>query len=78
MEELRRRLEAEQQKTAARISELLGRINMDENACVEVFGEIASGTLVEICQVALFVAEPLKRVRLRLDRAAGKITSETL
>ncbi|MDR2160004.1 MAG: FapA family protein [Treponema sp.] len=78
MEELLHRLEAEQQKTAGRVSELLGRINMDENACVEVSGEIATGTLVEICQVALFVAEPLKKVRLRLDRAAGKITSETL
>jgi uncharacterized protein (DUF342 family) len=78
MEDLRLRLEAEQQKAAARVSELLGQINMDENACVEVFGEIARGTLVEICQVALFVAEPLKRVRLRLDKAAGKVINETL
>ena len=78
MEELRRRLEAEQRKAAGRIAELLGRINTDENACVEVSGEIAPGTLVEICQVALFVAEPLKRVRIRLDRAAGKVISEAL
>jgi uncharacterized protein (DUF342 family) len=78
MEELRLRLEAEQQQAAARVSELLGQINTDENACVEVFGEIARGTLVEICQVALFVADPLKRVRLRLDKNAGRVITETL
>ncbi|MDR1899870.1 MAG: FapA family protein, partial [Treponema sp.] len=78
IEELRQRLEGEQQKAANRVSELLGQINMDENAFVEVMGEIAPGTLVEICQVALFVTEPLKRVRLRLDKAAGKVISEPL
>jgi uncharacterized protein (DUF342 family) len=77
-EELLRRLEAEQQKAAAKVSELLGRINTDENAAVEVQGEIAAGTLIEICQVALFVTEPLRKVRVRLDKATGKVISEAL
>jgi uncharacterized protein (DUF342 family) len=78
MEELLHRLEAEQQKAAARVSDLLGQINTDEDAAVEVIGEIVAGTLIEICQVALFVAEPLRRVRIRLDKATGKVISETL
>jgi uncharacterized protein (DUF342 family) len=78
MEELLRRLEAEQRKAAAAVGDLLGRIVTDENAGVEVLGDIAPGTLIEICQVALFIAEPLRKVRIRLDKASGKVVSETL
>jgi uncharacterized protein (DUF342 family) len=78
MEELFRRLEAEQQQAAVKVSDLLGRINTDENAAVEVLGEIVAGTLIEICQVALFVTEPLRKVRVRLDKATGKVISEAL
>jgi uncharacterized protein (DUF342 family) len=78
MEELLKRLEDEQKKTTAHLTALLGKINADENALVEVQGEIAPGTLIEICQVALFVSEPLKHVRIRLDRGVGKLVSEPL
>ncbi|MDR1419603.1 MAG: FapA family protein [Treponema sp.] len=76
--ELVRRLTEEQKKAADAVSDLLGRIVIDENACVEVQGEIAPGTLIEICQVALFVSEPLRKVRVRLDKAGGKIVSQPL
>jgi uncharacterized protein (DUF342 family) len=76
MEGLFKRLEAEQQKAAAAVSELIARINADENAVIEVSGEIAQGTLVEICQIALFVTEPLKKVRIRLDKENGKLITE--
>jgi uncharacterized protein (DUF342 family) len=78
MEELLHRLEEEQQKAGMRVSELLGRINIDENALVEVTGEIATGTLIEICQIALFVEEPLKKVRIRFDKINGKLIHENL
>jgi hypothetical protein len=78
MEELLHRLEDEQKKTTLRISELLGTVDTDENALVEVTGEIVPGTLIEICQVALFVTEPLRKLRIRLDRAKGKLVSENL
>ncbi|MDR2184599.1 MAG: FapA family protein [Treponema sp.] len=78
MEELRRRLEDEQKKTGSRISGLLGRLNADENAAVEVSGEIALGTLIEICQIAFFVSEPLRKVRIRLDKSMGKLICEPL
>ncbi|MDR0876899.1 MAG: FapA family protein [Treponema sp.] len=78
MEELLHRLEEEQQKASSRVSDLLGQINTDENAAVEVVNEIVPGTLIEICQIALFVAEPLKHVRIRLDKASGKVISESL
>jgi uncharacterized protein (DUF342 family) len=76
--ELARRLQDEQQKAQAAVAELMGRIITDEQAAVEVTGEIAAGTLIEICQVALFVSAPLKKVRVRLDRENGKLVSEGL
>jgi uncharacterized protein (DUF342 family) len=78
MEELLRRLLAEQQTALARISELMGKINTDENASVEALVAIAAGTLIEICQIALFVEEPLRKVRIKLDKAGGKLVSEPL
>jgi uncharacterized protein (DUF342 family) len=78
LEEILRRLEEEQMKAADAVSGLLGKINTDENAAVEVQGEIIPGTLIEICQVALFVTEALRKVRVRLDKATGKVISEPL
>ena len=78
MEELVRRLEGEQQTASAHIGELMGNINVDENAIVEILGEIAPGTLIEICQVALFVDEPLHKVCVRLDKANGKLVADPL
>ncbi|MDR3166547.1 MAG: FapA family protein [Treponema sp.] len=78
MEELLHRLEEEQRKVGIQVADLLGRINVDENALVEVTGEIAEGTLIEICQIALFVTEPIKKVRIRLDKTKGKLIHESL
>jgi uncharacterized protein (DUF342 family) len=78
MEELSRRLEEEQQKAEARVADFSGRVNTDEDALVEVSGEIAGGTLIEICQIALFVEEPLKKVRIRLDKSNRKLIHEDL
>ncbi|MCL2128452.1 MAG: FapA family protein [Treponema sp.] len=78
MEELSRRLETEQKSISSRITQLMGNINVDEDAKVEVSGEIAPGTLVEICQIALYVEEPLKNVRIRLDKTCGKLITESL
>jgi uncharacterized protein (DUF342 family) len=78
VDELIKRLTEEQKKAAAAVSDLLGRIVTDENACVEVQGEIAPGTLIEICQVALFVSETLRKVRVRLDKSGGKVVAEPL
>jgi len=78
METLLKKLEDEQQKAQKRVSELLGRLNSFGNAVVEVKGEIAPGTLIEICQTALFVTEPLKKVRVRLGRERDKLITESL
>jgi len=56
----------------------MGNINIDEKAFVEVSGEITTGTLIEICQVALFVDEPLKRVRIRLDKEKNKLAADPM
>jgi uncharacterized protein (DUF342 family) len=78
MEEALALLEENQRQTTAKATAVLAKVNADESATVEVSGEIAPGTLIEICQIALFVAEPLKHVRFRLDRALGRLVTEGL
>jgi len=78
METLWNRLEDEQQKTQAKISEILGKLNTFRDAIIEVKGEIVPGTLIEICQAALFVTEPLKKVRIRLEQETNKLIIDKL
>jgi uncharacterized protein (DUF342 family) len=72
------RIAEEQYKLQNRLWDLMGRLNVNEHAAVEVYGEIAPGTLIEICQIALFVAEPLRRVRIKLDTFFGKLVPQPL
>ena len=72
------RLTEEQEKTQIKISNLLSNNNNYENAVVEVRGEITKGTLIEICHTALFITEPLKNARIRLDKANNKLITENL
>jgi uncharacterized protein (DUF342 family) len=67
------KLEEQQEKVSAYLSELLSRINSDENAVIEVSGDIVPGTFLEICQVSLYVTEPLRKVRVVLDSFLGKL-----
>jgi uncharacterized protein (DUF342 family) len=78
LEDMLNQLLEEQQKTANKVTDLLGRIIANEDASLEVLGTILPGTLIEICQIALFVTEPLHHVRVRLDKELGKIVVESL
>jgi hypothetical protein len=78
LEEALARLEEERKQTGDRIAAASGRINPGEDAVVEVRGEIAPGTLIEICQIALFVPEPIKHSRIRLDTSRGRLVTEPL
>jgi uncharacterized protein (DUF342 family) len=75
---LLKKLEDERKTVTDRLTKVMGNINIDENAFVEVSGEITVGTLIEICQVALFVDEPLKRVRIRLDKEKNKLAADPM
>ena len=72
------KLEADQKKASAKISELLAKQKTFEDAAVEVSGEIVPGTLIEICQTALFVTAPLKKVRIRFNKLLNKLITENL
>jgi uncharacterized protein (DUF342 family) len=78
LQETLRVLEEGQKTASNRGAELLGLVNADEDATVEVSGEIAAGTLIEICELALFVAEPLRHIRVRLDKDNRKLVAEPL
>ncbi|MDR0475477.1 MAG: FapA family protein [Treponema sp.] len=78
LEELRASLTVNQKKASNAIAELMNKIIANEHAAVEISGEIVPGTLIEICQVALFVTEELKNVRIRLDIGKGKLITEQL
>lgn len=70
------RLLAEQQGASEKLGDLLARTVYNEEAFVEVSGEIQGGAFIEICQVGFPVTESLRRVRLRLDR--GMVVTESL
>jgi uncharacterized protein len=72
------KLTEEQKKTQEKISQLLGGLNTYEDATVEVKGEIEPGVLIEICHAALFVTEPLKKVKIRLDRQTRQLIIEKM
>jgi uncharacterized protein (DUF342 family) len=55
------------------IGSLLGSLDVDEGAVVEVKGEIYPGTVIDICRVSIVVDELLKSCRFHLDKAAGVI-----
>jgi uncharacterized protein (DUF342 family) len=74
-EELERMLDS-RQKATERLSELLAKTVHNEEAVVEVSGEIQSGTFIEICRIGFPVSETLRRVRLRLER--GLVVTEPL
>jgi uncharacterized protein (DUF342 family) len=67
MEELEQAL-AEQQKASDRLTELLAKTVYDENAVVEISGEVLPGTLIEICRIGFPVSETLRRIRIKLER----------
>jgi hypothetical protein len=73
IEELSTRLNDELAKTQKRIIELMPKLNADEHAAVEVKGEIAAGTLIDICDIALSMEKPAKKVKITLSKEQGKL-----
>ncbi|GHT77441.1 hypothetical protein FACS1894130_01720 [Spirochaetia bacterium] len=61
-------LEEEQKTISNRISDLLTKINCDQDAVIEVSGEVLAGTLIEICQVGQVLIDPLRKVRIVLNK----------
>jgi len=78
LEAVLKKLEEQERLAHDKVMELLGKGNICPDAVVEVKGEIVQGTLIEICQAALFVREPLKKVRIRLDANSDKLITENL
>ena len=58
------------------IGQLLGSLDADEGACVEVASEVYPGTVIDICRVSIVVDELLSACRFRLDKTAGRIVME--
>jgi uncharacterized protein (DUF342 family) len=75
IEELRQVL-AEQQKASEKLTELLAKTVYNEDAVIEVSGEILPGTLIEICRIGFPVTEPLHRVRIKLEQ--GMVVTQPL
>jgi hypothetical protein len=66
------------EETQNLIMKLLGSLDADDGAVVEVKGEIFPGTVIDICRVEISVDQLLKACRFRLDKAAGRIVIEHL
>ncbi|MCL2093895.1 MAG: FapA family protein [Treponema sp.] len=78
MNTLYQRLEAEQEEAQKKVTELLGVVNTYEEAMVEVSGDIVAGAYIEICKISMTVMEPLKKVRIRLDKQNNRLITEAL
>jgi uncharacterized protein (DUF342 family) len=78
IEELSDRLKEELSKAQKRIIELLPKLNADENALVEVKGEISPGTLIDICDVTLYVDKLIKKVKISLSKEKGTLITNPL
>jgi uncharacterized protein (DUF342 family) len=74
-EELEQML-AEQQKASDKLSELLAKTVYNEDAVIEVSGEILPGTLIEICRIGFPVFDTLRRTRIKLER--GMVVTQPL
>jgi uncharacterized protein (DUF342 family) len=70
------RLLEEQRQTSEKLTGLLAKTVPNENAVIEVSGEVVPDTVIEICQIEFVVSEPLHRVRIKLNR--GKVVTEPL
>lgn len=60
------------------IGQLLFALDCDENASVEVKGDILPGTIIEICRLSLVIDRPLHCCRFFMDKTIGRINSERL
>jgi uncharacterized protein (DUF342 family) len=78
LEEIIGHLQREQKKNSAHISDLMTKVNSNEKAVVEISGDVAAGTCIEICQVSLVVEEPLRKVRFRLDKDSMSLVTEKM
>ncbi|PKL26406.1 MAG: hypothetical protein CVV47_00295 [Spirochaetae bacterium HGW-Spirochaetae-3] len=58
------------------ITELAKRVDIDEDAMVDVKSMVYPGVVVTICHIRVSIDEPLKKARFKLDRVANKIVVE--
>lgn len=78
LEQFKKQVDEQLLVISNKLTELLPKLNADENASVSCLGEIAKGTLIEICHVALFIDKPLRKVQVHLDKAQGKLVWEAI
>jgi uncharacterized protein len=68
--------EAKLHALAANIAELSKRVDIDDDARVEVKNAVYPGVTITICHVHITIMEPLKKTSFRLDKNANKIIVE--
>lgn len=71
--ELRTRLEAAQRRLQDAALSLIERLDVDDQAVVDVTGSVYDGTYVEICHVSHEVQHAARSIRFRLDKVRGSV-----
>ncbi|OHD78641.1 MAG: hypothetical protein A3J97_01895 [Spirochaetes bacterium RIFOXYC1_FULL_54_7] len=64
------------QAMAANIADLSQRVDIDEQAVVEVRNTVYPGTTIAICHIKINVEEPIKKAKFKLDTTANRIVIE--
>jgi uncharacterized protein (DUF342 family) len=78
IERRRQRIDEAMVAIAALIGQLLLSLDTDDEAFVEVKGEIFPGVIIEICQLSIVIDELLRGCRFRLDKTSGRVLTERL
>lgn len=78
LEQFAEQIDEQMRLISNKLTDLLPKLNADENASVSCLGEIAQGTLIEICHVALFIDKPIRKVIIHLDKTQGKLVWNTI
>ncbi|HTX72912.1 MAG TPA: FapA family protein [Rectinemataceae bacterium] len=76
IERLRADIAKAEADQSALIASLLGQLDADDTAQVEIRIEAFPGAVIEICRVSVVIEEHLKACRFRLDKTAGRIVIE--
>jgi uncharacterized protein (DUF342 family) len=76
--ELEMRLKAAIRKLNTAARSLVGGLDKNEEAAVEVRGSISPGSYIEICHVPFVVQRDMRRVRFMLDTEKGKVVAAPL
>ncbi len=67
------RIEEARMKLTEQLATLIARLDINEEALIEVDGDVFPGVVVQICRATYTVEEPMAKVRFCLEKRTGRV-----